>query len=195
MREPVDLAHASRLVNHGPTVLVSAQHEGRRNVMAAAWSMPVEFTPPRIAIVIDKSTFTRELVLASGKLALNIPCQGIADLAYTVGSVSGAGEDKFAAYGIDAFDGPLLGLPLVAGCIAWLECRLISEPHAQDAYDTFFVEVVSAQSNPRVFAHGRWSFREDNAELHTLHHLGAGLFAVPSRTVQARALDRNLAKE
>ena len=188
MREPVDLSHASRLVNHGPTVLVSAQHEGRRSVMAAAWSMPVEFTPPRIAVVIDKSTFTRELVLASGMLALSIPCQGNADAAYTVGSVSGTSGDKFADYGIGVFDGPLHGLPLVEGCIAWMECRLISEPHAQEAYDTFFVEVVSAQSDPRVFAKGRWSFREDNAELHTLHHLGAGLFAVPSHTVQAQVL-------
>lgn len=32
----------------------------------------------------------------------------------------------------------------------------------------------------------RWSFRDDNAELHTLHHLGGGAFAVPSRVVQAR---------
>lgn len=51
---PVALPHASRLVNHGPTVLVTSAHGGRRNVMAAAWSMPVEFTPPRIAVVIDK---------------------------------------------------------------------------------------------------------------------------------------------
>ena len=39
--------------------------------------------------------------------------------------------------------------------------------------------------NARVFAHGRWSFRDDNTELHTLHHLGGGVFAVPSRTVRA----------
>ena len=190
MREPVDLSHASRLVNHGPTVLVSAQHHRRRNVMAAAWSMPVEFTPPRIAVVIDKSTFTRELVMASGLLALNIPCLANVDTAYTVGSVSGSGEDKFEQFGIEAFKGPCLGLPLVEGCIAWMECRVISEPHAQEAYDTFFVEVVSAQADPRVFAKGRWSFRDDNTDLHTLHHLGAGVFGVPSRTVQAQVLGK-----
>jgi len=61
----VQLAHASRLINHGPTVLVTSAHGGRRNVMAAAWSMPVEFTPPRITIVIDKKTFTRELVTST----------------------------------------------------------------------------------------------------------------------------------
>jgi flavin reductase like protein len=64
----VALEHASRLINHGPTVLVTSIDGARRNIMAAAWSMPVEFTPPRIAMVIDKNTFTRELVMASGNL-------------------------------------------------------------------------------------------------------------------------------
>jgi len=65
---------------------------------------------------------------------------------------------------------------------------VIAEPHTEDAYDTFFVEVVSAQADPCVFADGRWSFRDDNADLHTLHHLGGGVFAVPSLTVAARML-------
>ncbi|RYF38582.1 MAG: hypothetical protein EOO27_50575, partial [Comamonadaceae bacterium] len=56
---PVALEHASRLINHGPTVLIKTSDGNRRNVMAAAWSMPVEFTPPRVAVVIDKKTYTR----------------------------------------------------------------------------------------------------------------------------------------
>jgi flavin reductase (DIM6/NTAB) family NADH-FMN oxidoreductase RutF len=70
---PVALEHASRLINHGPTVLVTSAAGARRNVMAAAWSMPVEFTPPRIAVVIDKHTFTRELVMASGAFGICLP--------------------------------------------------------------------------------------------------------------------------
>ena len=194
MRQAVNLSHASRLVNHGPTVLISTVHDGRRNLMAAAWSMPVEFTPPRIAVVIDKSTYTRAQIRATGQLALNIPCRLQADLSFTVGSVSGQADpmpaqDKFARYGVDSFAGPTLGLPLIEGCIAWLECRVIEEAHAQEAYDTFFVEVVSAQADDRVFVNGRWSFRDDNQDLHTLHHLGAGVFAIPSATVQGRLLD------
>lgn len=193
MREPVELGHANRLINHGPTVLVSSAFGGRRNLMAAAWSMPVEFTPPRIAVVIDKSTASRELVVGSGQLALNLPCAAQADLTYTVGSVSGRdvqadGSDKFLRYGIEVFDGPVLGLPLVVGCVAWLECRVISEPHTEQAYDTFFVEVVSAQADPRVFRAGRWAFDDGNRDLHTLHHLGGGVFAVPDRVVAARLL-------
>lgn len=57
----VELQYASRLLNHGPTILITSYDapSDRRNVMAAAWSMPVEFAPPRVAIVVDKSTWTR----------------------------------------------------------------------------------------------------------------------------------------
>lgn len=180
---PVDLRHASRLVNHGPTVLVTTQHEGRRNVMAAAWSMPVEFTPPRIAVVIDKQTYTRELLLASGCFALCLPVPALAALTWQVGNCSGRDGDKLARLGIATSTGPVLGLPLVDGCAAWLELRHISEPHAETAYDTVFGEVVAAAADSRVFADGRWRFDDTNAALHTLHHLGGGQFAVPSRVV------------
>ena len=185
---PVDLAHATRLVNHGPTVLVASAHGGHRDVMAAAWSMPVEFTPPRIALVIDKSTYTRELVEASGVLLLSIPCRASADLTLTVGSVSGREGDKFSRFGLISEPSPQLGLPMLDGCVAHLECRVIREPHTEARYDTFFVEVLSAQADSRVFAQGRWTFRDDNTDLHTLHHLGAGLFALPGASVKAQAL-------
>jgi flavin reductase (DIM6/NTAB) family NADH-FMN oxidoreductase RutF len=185
--QPVALAHASRLVNHGPTVLVTSGHAGRTNVMAAAWSMPVEFTPPRIAVVIDKKTFTREVVAASGAFGLCLPGVTLADLTYAVGSVSGRDIDKLGRFGIRTRPGPVLGVPLIEdGCAAWLECRLIPEPHAQDAYDTCFAEVVAAAADARIFTGGRWDFRDDNAPLQTIHHLGAGKFVRAGGVVQAK---------
>jgi len=186
---PVRLEHASRLLNHGPTVLVTSAHGGRRNVMAAAWSMPVEFTPPRIAVVIDKRTYTRELVVGSGRFGLCVPGAMLVDLTYAVGQTSGRTEDKFARHGIAAKPGPVLGVPVIEdGCAAWLECRLIREPHTEEAYDTCFGEVVAAAADERIFAGGRWSFRDDNAALQTIHHLGGGHFVQGGRTVVARPL-------
>ena len=183
---PVALNHASRLVNHGPTVLVTSAAGGRRNVMAAAWSMPVEFTPPRIAVVIDKHTYTRELVIASGAFALCLPGTRLVDLTYAVGQSSGRAEDKFARHRIDTRPGPVLGLPVIeAGCAAWLECRLIREPHSEDAYDTCFGEVVAAAADERIFANGHWSFDADNAALQTIYHLGGGSFVRPGGTLRA----------
>ena len=184
---PVALEHASRLINHGTTVLVTSAHGGRRNVMAAAWSMPVEFTPPRIAVVIDKRTYTKELVAASGAVGICLPGTALADLTYAVGSQSGRTVDKFADHGIAAQAGPVLGVPLIeSGCAAWLECRLIREAHAEDAYDTCFAEVVAAAADERVFAGGRWSFRDDNLELQTIHHLGAGNFVRAGGVLRAQ---------
>ncbi len=72
---PVELHHASCLLNHGPTVMITSfdEQSQRRNIMAAARSMPVEFEPPRVAIVVDKSTWTGELIEGNGKFGIVIP--------------------------------------------------------------------------------------------------------------------------
>jgi len=199
---PVALKHASRLINHGPTVLITSRHEHQRNVMAAAWSMPVEFTPPRLALVIDKKTVTAQMIRASNTVGVCLPCAAQADLCFAVGSVSLAdatleGRDKFAAFNIASQDSPRLGVPLIEGCIAWMEARVLHHPgpngidldaHAREAYDTVFVEVEGAWADERVFREGRWHFSDAHPELDTLHHLGAGLFARPGRLVQAHPL-------
>ena len=167
-------------------VLVTSAAGARRNVMAAAWSMPVEFTPPRIAVVIDKHTFTRELVLASGAFGISLPGTTLIDLTWAVGGASGRDVDKLARHDLVTVAGPVLGVPLLeAGCAAWLECRLIREPHAEDAYDTCFAEVVAAAADPRVFADGHWSFHDDNVGLQTIHHLGGGHFVHASAVARA----------
>jgi len=183
----VALEHASRLINHGPTVLVTSVDGERRNVMAAAWSMPVEFTPPRVAVVIDKRTFTRELVTASGAFGLCLPGAALVDLTYAVGGESGRDVDKFARHGIFATTGPVLGVPLIeSGCAAWLECRLIRETHTENAYDTCFAEVVAAAADTRIFANGHWLFSDDNVGQQTIHHLGGGNFVHGGRVLRAQ---------
>jgi len=188
LREPVDLPRAYRLLNHGPTVLVSSRHGGRDNVMAAAWAMPVDFTPCKVSVVIDKGTFTRTLVDASGVFALNVPCVAIADAAYAAGTLSGhTTADKPAACGLGSFEASVLDVPLVDGCVAWLECRVIGQAHdrqVQRAHDLYIAEVVAAQADPRVFTNGRWHFDGHDA-LRTLHHLAGGAFVVAGEMVQA----------
>jgi flavin reductase (DIM6/NTAB) family NADH-FMN oxidoreductase RutF len=53
--------------------------------MAAAWNMALDFDPPKVAVVIDKSTLTRELVEASGEFVLNVPAREQAALTLAVG--------------------------------------------------------------------------------------------------------------
>jgi flavin reductase (DIM6/NTAB) family NADH-FMN oxidoreductase RutF len=175
---PVDLPRAYRLLNHGPTVLVSAAHDGRRNTMAAAWNMPLDFDPPKVAVVLDKATYTRTLVEASGGFVLAVPTRAQAALTTALGSASGRDKDKEAEFGLrylpDASGGvEASDVPRVAGCVAWLQCRLLPEPHVQQAYDLFLAQVVAAWADPRVFSDGRWHF-DGHDELRTLHHVAGG---------------------
>lgn len=173
-RVPVELAKSYRLLNHGPTVMVSSAHAGKANVMSAAWSMPLDFAPPKVAVVIDKSTLTRSLVEASGSFVLNVPSRELARLTLAVGSESGRDIDKFAAHGATWTPGEHTGAPLVDGCLGWLECRLIPEPHIQQAYDLFLGEVVGAWADPSVFSDGHWHIRE--AGKRSIHYVAGGHF-------------------
>lgn len=183
---PVELHHASRLLNHGPTILITSfdVESKRRNVMAAAWSMPVEFEPPRIAIVVDKSAWSREIIERNGTFGIVVPGVAAASWTYAVGSVSGREEDKFNAYGIPVVKGPVLGLPVIEDkCLAWMECRLLPATAAAGQYDTLFGEVVSAAADEQAFVGGRWHFDDDKRN--TLHHLGAGTFVASGKQIRA----------
>ena len=174
----VPLPKSYLLLNHGPTVLVSSAAAGRRNVMAAAWAMPLDFDPPKVLVVIDRNTVTRGLVEASGEFALNVPCRAQASQALAAGSSSARDlpptQDKFAACGLETFAAGRIGAPLVAGCVAWLECRVVREPHNEGAYDLFIGEVVSAAAAADAFSDGRWHFPD--AARRTIHYQAGGQF-------------------
>ncbi|RRE78235.1 hypothetical protein EAN97_23900 [Klebsiella pneumoniae] len=185
----VELQYASRLLNHGPTILITSYDapSDRRNVMAAARSMPVEFAPPRVAIVVDKSTGRGRSSSAMAPSALWFPASQ-PPAGPTPSAASAAAMRTNSMPGIPVVTGPELGLPLIEEkCLAWMECRLLPATAAQTQYDTLFGEVVSAAADERAFVTGRWQFDDD--KLNTLHHLGTGNFVASGRHVRANSLD------
>ena len=84
---PVALPKAYRLLNHGPTALVSAQHGEDQDVMAAAWACALEITPAKVTVVLDKSTKTRQLVEQSGYFALQVACVDQIDMVHQLAMV------------------------------------------------------------------------------------------------------------
>ncbi len=174
-RIAVPLPKAYLLLNHGPTVLVSSAHGSRRNVMAAAWNMALDFDPPKVAVVIDKATLTRELVAASGEFVLNVPARQQAAMTLAVGTQSGRAVDKFGKeVGADGTAAGTVGAPLIEGCLAWLECRVIPEPHIEKTYDLFLAEVLAAWADPEAFSSGRW--HSPDQPRHSIHYQAGGSF-------------------
>lgn len=174
---PVDPAKAYRLLNHGPTVLVSAQHAGVDNVMAAAWSCALDFMPAKLTVVLDKIAKTRELVEQSGLFVIQVPTAAQLQLTHEVGTRSLLEDaDKLERSGVELFRMPGHDLPFVAGCSAWLACRLIPEPHNQSTYDLFIGEVIGAWADTRVFKDGHWQFEHAGPAWRSLHYIAGGHF-------------------
>jgi flavin reductase (DIM6/NTAB) family NADH-FMN oxidoreductase RutF len=174
---PVPLEKAYRLINHGPTVLVSGSHGGIDNVMAAAWACALDFSPPKLTVVLDKSTSTRALVEQSGHFVIQVPTAAQLELTHQLGTRSLSEQpDKLqrshaTLFHIDGFDAPF-----VAGCSAWLACKLVPEPHNQSTYDLFIGEVVGAWADDRVFRDGHWGFENADPQWRSLHYVAGGHF-------------------
>jgi len=174
---PVALEKAHRLINHGPTVLVSARVGNVSNVMAAAWACALDFTPPKLTVVVDKIARTRQLMEQSGRFLVQVPTVAQAQLVYDVGNVSLQDDpDKLAHCGVALFEIENRDLPFVEGCAAWLECRLIPEAHNQQTYDLFIGEVTGAWADTRVFRDGHWLYEAADPALRSLHYVAGGQF-------------------
>jgi len=182
---PVALEKAYRLLNHGPTVLVSATHDGVDDVMAAAWACALDFTPPKLTVVLDKISKTRELIEKSGTFVIQIPTVVQMQLTYELGSHSLFTEpDKLKHSGVELFSFDGHDMPFVAGCSGWLACRLINEPHNQAAHDLFIGEVIGAWADSRVFREGHWYFDTAPAQLRSLHYIAGGNFYTIGESLQ-----------
>ncbi len=96
-------------------------------------------------------------------------------------------EQRFSRFmrhlpGLAWIDEPESPAPLVEGCVAWLACRLLPEPHIQQTYDLFLGEIVGAWADERVYSAGRWHFEGHDA-LRTLHHVAGGHYLLPGKSV------------
>ena len=185
--KPVELAKAYRLLNHGPTVLVSASHGGVENVMSAAWSCALDFAPPKVTVVLDKATATRPLVEQSGYFVLQVPNMAQLQLTYDVGHTSAnEAPDKLAKFGVELFHVEGYDVPLVQGSSAWLICKVLPEPRNEQIYDLFIGEVVAAYADDRVFQNGHWAFENADPQWRSLHYIAGGNFYAIGEAVIAK---------
>lgn len=174
---PVPLDKSWRLINHGPTVLVSARHNGQDNAMAAAWACALDYAPPKLSVVLDKASKTRELIERSGRFVVQVPTAAQARLTHALGSVSLAQDpDKLAHCGAQLMSLPGQDLPFVSGCAGWLACTLLPEPRNQQVYDLFIGQITAAWADTRVFANGHWQFETAPPEWRSLHYVAGGHF-------------------
>lgn len=186
---PVPLEKSYRLLNHGPTVLVSAQDTHSTGVMTAAWACALEFNPAKVTVVLDKTTKTREIIENSGYFALQVPTLKQLKMVYALGMISQRdAPEKLRQCGVELFKFNLSEIPVVEGCSAWILCKLIPEPHNQQTHDLFIGEVIAAYADDRVFRDGHWFYQDVAEEWKSLHHVAGGHFYTIGDPVSATNL-------
>jgi flavin reductase (DIM6/NTAB) family NADH-FMN oxidoreductase RutF len=165
------LAKAYRLLESGPVVMVTTEHEGRPNVMTLCWHTMMEFEPPLVGLVMSDRNFSFAALAATRECVLNIPTAELAKAAVGCGTVSGRRVDKFARFGLTPLPAAKVAPPLIGECYANLECR-VADTRLVAKYGFFVLEVLKAWVDPAV------------KEPRTLHHRGGNNFMVAGRALK-----------
>ena len=183
MNIEIPLSKANRLINHGPTVLVTSQSGDKPNVMTAAWQTPVSKNPPLVAVSIAPGRYSHQLIEESREFVINIPTHNLLREVQGCGKVSGRKVDKFEKFGLTSVPAFKVKTPLIKECIAHLECTLYDSIKVGD--HTFFIgEILSASVEEDLYDD---FLRVEDLRAKTLHHLGSNTYTYPDKRIKARS--------
>lgn len=182
MKVKIQLKLAYRLLNPGPTVLITTNFRGQFNIMPVSWVMPLEFDPPKVIACIGKQSHTHRIIRKTGEFAINIPTLALLDKVYACGQVSGREVDKFRKFKFTPIPAQKISAPLIKECVAHLECKVFNESLANE-HSIFLAKVVTCSADKEVFDK---FLNVKKKSCKTLHHLTGKYFFVPGKIVVAR---------
>ena len=142
MRE-LDVASFWKLLRPEVVVWAVAEHEGKRSICPLGWTMRTSASPPMMAISVAPSRFTHGLIEGAGEFVLAYPGREQAQATQLCGSRSGRDVDEFAQVGVTVLPGWQVAAPVIAECVANLECRVVDRFTTGD-HSIFVGEVVAA---------------------------------------------------
>jgi flavin reductase (DIM6/NTAB) family NADH-FMN oxidoreductase RutF len=176
----VELPDVTRLINHGPCVVITVGDGVKDNLFTVAWNMPLRKNPPLVAIESSKSHYSYPFIARTGEFCINVPCARIVDKILAAGKISGAAvQDKFAHVGLTREPALSIKAPRVAEAVANLECR-VCQVIDLGASSLLIAQVVCAVADENSFSDGVWQFENG---LNLLHHLGGNSFCTSDKKI------------
>lgn len=166
------LSKAFQLIEPGPVVLVTTAHKGNANIMTMSWHTVMDFTP-QIGCIIGSWDYTFTALLETKECVISIPAVDIATKVVEIGNCSGQDVDKFSTFGLTPLHAELVHAPLIAECLANIECRVV-DTSLVEKYNLFVMEGVKAWIDP------------ERKERRTFHANGDGTFVVDGETINLK---------
>jgi flavin reductase (DIM6/NTAB) family NADH-FMN oxidoreductase RutF len=134
MLKELALANAYRVTPTG-LYLISSAYQGKRNVQFAFRALGISDDPPLLVIGIQDKNFSREVIQQSGEFVVNVCSQNQLHAVDKSRDMSGRNvEDKFVALGLETLPAKHVQAPLVAGCHANVECKLVNTMELEGLY-------------------------------------------------------------
>ena len=120
---------------------VTVAHGGEEHGMTANWVTQVAFEPPMVTVAVENTSLTIEMIRDAHSFAISVLHEGQRDLAAKLGKASGQSPGKLN--GIRTKPAPVTNTPVLADCVGWLECRVITALPAGD-HTIVLGEVIEA---------------------------------------------------
>lgn len=135
---PDELKAALRKFATGVTI-VTVECDGELHGMTANAFASVSLDPPLVLVCLERSTRTHGLVTRAGSFAVNV-----------LSSQQEHVASAFAVHGVKSFDGlgprrGVVGAPLLAGALAWIECE-VAEVFTAGDHDVVLGTVVACDA-------------------------------------------------
>jgi flavin reductase (DIM6/NTAB) family NADH-FMN oxidoreductase RutF len=133
--------------------VVTAATERAHSGLLATWVMQSSLDPalPKMSLSLGSAHFTAQLIGESGAFGLHLLRMDQTDLAFGFGLRSGRDSDKFAGLKMSL---GVTGSPILADCLASLECRVLRKIEVGDRL-CIWSEAVAG----KTFGHRNTPFR------------------------------------
>ena len=135
-----------------PTVLVSADVNGKPNYLTVAFCGIVQAGPPMIAVTLGKMHYTNEGIRENKCFSVNIPSRHMLEVTDYCGIVSGKKADKSDIF--RSFYGKLGKAPMIHECPVNLECRLVDTLDFGGGSEVFIGEIMESYAEEKYLCNG-----------------------------------------
>jgi flavin reductase (DIM6/NTAB) family NADH-FMN oxidoreductase RutF len=115
--------------------------DGIRNIAPYGCIMPVLRPLDLICLASALKRDTLNNIRATGEFVINLPGADLADKVIPTARYSPPEADEFALAGLEEKPSTVIKAPGIAGCYAWMECRLYKE-YAEPQYVLIMGQVV-----------------------------------------------------
>ena len=164
-----DLSRCLLFIEPGPVVLVSSYNleTQQPNLMTISWTIALDFNH-HIALCTGPWNYSFDLIMKTKECVVAIPPASMAETVIKIGDISGKDCDKFEKFGIKQLEAEKTDAPLIDGCVANLECKVVD---FVKKYGLIILEVVNVWENEELkdeklfHAYGDGKFVKDGEKM------------------------------